>query len=126
MFTDEADQSVMYGRSASEIVESGDTVDNIGGVIGAFLAKYLLVDTFGLGSFVLAIYLFGIGLAVMRAVHISFFSFTFRCLFTAAAISVIMGLITYNRDMLFNLGGSHGYYVNTNVPKFFFSMVLVL
>lgn len=113
MFTDEADQSVMYGRSASEIVESGDTVDNIGGVIGAFLAKYLLVDTFGLGSFVLAIYLFGIGLAVMRAVHISFFSFTFRCLFTAAAISVIMGLITYNRDMLFNLGGSHGYYVNT-------------
>lgn len=113
MFTDESDQSVMYGRSMSEIVESGDTVDNIGGVIGAFLAKYLLVDTFGLGSFVLAIYLFGIGLAIMRAVHISFFSFTFRCLFTAAAISVIMGLITYNRDMLFNLGGSHGYYVNT-------------
>lgn len=113
MFTDETDQSVMYGRSMSEIVESGDTVDNIGGVIGAFLAKYLLVDTFGLGSFVLAIYLFGIGLAIMRAVHISFFSFTFRCLFTAAAISVIMGLITYNRDMLFNLGGSHGYYVNT-------------
>lgn len=113
MFTDETDQSVMYGRSMSEIVESGDTIDNIGGVIGAFLAKYLLVDTFGLGSFVLAIYLFGIGLAIMRAVHISFFSFTFRCLFTAAAISVIMGLITYNRDMLFNLGGSHGYYVNT-------------
>ncbi len=113
MFTDESDQSVMYGRSMSEIVEAGDTVDNIGGVIGAFLAKYLLVDTFGLGSFVLAIYLFGIGLAIMRAVHISFFSFTFRCLFTAAAISVIMGLITYNRDMLFNLGGSHGYYVNT-------------
>lgn len=113
MFTDEADQSVMYGRTVSEIVDSGDTVGNVGGVVGAFLAKYLLVDTFGLGSFVLAVYIFVIGLAVMRAVRVNFFSFTFRCLFTAAAISVIMGLITYNRDMLFNLGGSHGYYVNT-------------
>lgn len=118
MLTDEADQSAIYGRSISQVVNSGDEVGNIGGVVGAFLAKYLLIDTFGIGSFVLAVYVFGIGLAVMRAIRLSFFTFTFRCLFTTAAISIIMGLLTYNRDMLYNLGGSHGYYMNTLLYKY--------
>lgn len=118
LFTSEADQSAMYGSSIPELANSGEEIGNIGGPAGAFLAKYLLVDTFGLGSFVLAVYVFGIGLGCMRAVKIHFFSFTFRCLFTTAAVSIIMGLLTFNRDALFNLGGNHGYYMNVLLYKY--------
>lgn len=107
-----ADQSVVLNRSIQEIVESGDTVENAGGPVGAKIAEWLLVDTFGIGSFVLAFYVFMLGLAVIRIHKIEFFGFSFRCLFTAAALSIIAGLIGYNRDTLFHLGGNHGYEMN--------------
>ncbi|MCM1066605.1 MAG: DNA translocase FtsK [Muribaculaceae bacterium] len=112
IFSNSADQSVIYGRSVGEIVSSGDVVDNAGGAVGAKLAEWLLVGSFGLGSFVLAYYIFVMGLVVMHVRKIAFFSFTFRCLFTATAISVIVGLLSYNRANLFHLGGAHGYYMN--------------
>ena len=107
-----ADQSVILNRSVQEIVEAGDTVENAGGPVGAKIAEWLLVDTFGIGSFVLAFYVFMLGLAVIRIHKIEFFSFSFRCLFTTAALSIIAGLIGYNRDTLFHLGGNHGYEMN--------------
>ncbi len=112
IFSSTADQSVTYGRSISEIVASGDTVENAGGAFGAKLAEWMLVGSFGVGSFVMAFYLFMIGLAVMRVYRVDFFSFTFRCLFTTAAVSVVIGLLSFNRDNLFHLGGAHGYYMN--------------
>lgn len=112
IFNNAADQSVIHGRTAAEIVASGDTVENAGGAIGAKLAEWMMVGSFGIGSFVLAFYIFMIGLVVMRVRKVSFFSFTFRCLFSTAAISVIVGLLSFNRAHLFHLGGSHGYYMN--------------
>lgn len=113
LFNSSADQSVIHGRSAAEIVAAGDAVGNAGGPVGAKLAEWMMVDTFGIGSFVLAFYLFMIGLTVIRAYKVDFFSFTFRCLFTAVALSVVIGLVSYNRDNMFHLGGSHGYHMNT-------------
>lgn len=112
LFSNAADQSVTLGRSLSEIVNAGDTVENAGGPFGAKLAEILMIKSFGLGSFIIAVYIFVIGLAVMRACKISFFTFTFRCLFSTAAVSIIAGLLTYNSGQLFNLGGNHGYYIN--------------
>ena len=112
IFNNSADQSVIHGRTIQEIVAAGDHVENAGGAFGAKLAELMMVSTFGLGSFVLAFYIFVIGLAIMRVRKVSFFSFTFRCLFTAVAISIVIGLISFNRDNLFHLGGSHGYYMN--------------
>jgi S-DNA-T family DNA segregation ATPase FtsK/SpoIIIE len=108
-----ADQSVVLNRSVQEIVEAGDTVENVGGPAGAKIAEWLLVDTFGIGSFVLAFYVFVIGLAVIRIHKVEFFGFSFRCLFSAAALSIIAGLIGFNRDTLFHLGGKHGYEINS-------------
>lgn len=70
-----ADQSVVLNRSIQEIVESGDTVENAGGPVGAKIAEWLLVDTFGIGSFVLAFYVFMLGLAVIRIHKIEFSDF---------------------------------------------------
>ena len=113
IFNSAADQSVIHGRTIQEMVESGDTVSNAGGPFGAKLAELLLVNTFGLGSFILAFYVFMLGLAVMRVHRIDFFSFTFRCLFSTAAVSVIVGLFSMNREGIFNLGGGHGHYINS-------------
>ena len=112
LFNHGADQSVTHGRSVVEIVNAGDVVENAGGPVGSKLAELLLVDTFGIGSFILAVYVFLIGLAVMKVKKCSFWSLTFRCLFSAAALSVIVGLLTYNSAGAFNLGGAHGVYMN--------------
>lgn len=118
LFSNAADQSIIYGHSISEIVESGAKVENLGGIIGAKISEFLLVHTFGIGSFVLAIYCFTIGLVVIRVFAVKFFSFTFRCLFSTCAISIIAGLISYNRDNLFHLGGEHGYYINRIIYQY--------
>lgn len=112
IFNNAADQSVIHGRTVEQIVASGDTVANAGGVVGAKLGELMMVNTFGISSFILAFYIFTLGLAVMRVCRIHFFSLTFRCLFSTVAVSVIVGLLSINRTTHFNLGGSHGYYMN--------------
>lgn len=107
-----ADQSVTLGRSPAEVVAAGDTVQNIGNIIGAKIAHFLMVDTLGVGSIVLAVYLALVGLALCGAVRISFWSLTFRALFTAVASSVVVGLLTFNQPLSFPPGGVHGQYVN--------------
>lgn len=118
LFNAAADQSVLHGRGVQEIVESGDKVNNIGGIVGAKIAEWLMVDTFGIASFVVVAYLALLGLACMRVRRTGFFSLTFRCLFTTVAVSVIAGLCTYNSEHLFYLGGTHGHYVNTLVMTY--------
>lgn len=107
-----ADQSTIHNRSIGEIVAAGDSVETAGGIAGAKLAEFLLVDTLGTGSFVIAIYLFLLGLAMMRVKKCHLWSLSFKCLFTATALSVITGLLSYNTESLFHLGGNHGYHIN--------------
>lgn len=118
IFNASQDQSVVHGRSIDEIVNSGESIATAGGALGAKVAEWLLVDTFGVASFVLVVYLFLLGLGCMRVRRTKFFSLTFRCLFTAVALSVILGMITYNSSGLYNLGGDHGYYINTLVMTY--------
>lgn len=112
--SNEADQSITSGRSATEIVNAGEQtqIHNSGSVAGAKLASLLLVNAFGIGSFAISIYLFLLGLACMHVKKIQFWSVTFRCLFTAVAVSVIVGLFTINEPMTFPPGGNHGKYIN--------------
>ncbi len=118
LFNSAADQSIVHGHSIEQIVDSGEEVNNAFGAFGAKMAEWLLVDSFGIGSFIMVIYLFVIGLAVMHLCRISFFRFTFRCLFTTVALSVICGLFSLNRSDMFHLGGEHGYYINQLVIKY--------
>ena len=118
IFNAAQDQSVVHGRTINEIVNSGEAVATAGGALGAKVAEWLLVDTFGVASFVLVVYLFLLGLGCMRVRRTKFFALTFRCLFTAVALSVILGMATYNSSGLYNLGGDHGYYINTLVMTY--------
>ncbi len=107
------DQSIIHGRSIQEIVNTGEAVQTAGGALGAKVAELLLVDTFGVASFILVIYILLLGLACMGVRRTKFFALSFRSLFATAALSIILGLLTYDSVMLYNLGGDHGHYINT-------------
>ncbi|MDO4320749.1 MAG: DNA translocase FtsK [Bacteroidales bacterium] len=107
-----ADQSLVAGRSISEIANSGQTVETAGGPAGSKLAHLLLVDGLGLGSLVMVVYTGVLGLSLFGLMRCRFWAFTFRCLFTAISLSIILGLFTYNFESTINWGGNHGHYVN--------------
>ena len=112
MFNGMEDQSIIHNRSLSQVVDSAEELKTAGGAIGAKVANFLLVDTLGIGSFIIAYYLFMLGLSLMRLRKCRFWSLTFKCLFSAVAVSVILGLLTYRSDGFFHLGGNHGYQIN--------------
>lgn len=117
-FNGQLDQSVTHGRTISEIVESGEPVGNAGGAVGARLAHFLMVDTLGIGSFVIAVYIFLVGLWIIRAIRINFIALTFKSLYSAVAISLILGLLTFHTEGFFHLGGNHGYHINDMIQRF--------
>lgn len=118
LFNASVDQSVMHGRTVQEALDAGDKVANAGGLLGARVAEWLMVDSFGLASFVMVFYLFVVGLACMHVRKCNFFSLTFRCLFTTAAVSIILGLFSLNSADAFPLGGYHGEYINRIVLSY--------
>jgi S-DNA-T family DNA segregation ATPase FtsK/SpoIIIE len=108
----DVDQSVAMSETMTQIADSGEAVENAGGALGVTIAHYLLVDALGLSSFVGVFYLITLGLALAGAFKCRFWALTFKCLFTAIALSIILGLFTYNVDSVVNWGGNHGHYVN--------------
>ncbi|MDE6332039.1 MAG: DNA translocase FtsK 4TM domain-containing protein, partial [Muribaculaceae bacterium] len=107
-----ADQSLATGLSMTEIVESGEQVGNIGGAFGAKLSQWLMADGLGLGSFVLVVWMAILGLSLVGVTRCRFWTLTFRCLFTAIAISTVVGLLTFSSDSYTHWGGAHGHFLN--------------
>lgn len=110
LFAAEEDQSVVMGRSAAEIVAAGDPVLNVGNSIGAKVAQWMMVNSLGISSLIIAFWIFVLGLACMKLARPSFWSFSFRCLFSAASLSIIIGFFTLNRAAVYPLGGVYGQY----------------
>ncbi len=106
------DESVVAGRTVQEIVDSGESVENSGGAFGAWLANALMVNGFGLASFVLVVYFGVLAFALFKVIKCRFWAFTFKSLFTMASLSIILGLFTYNSESVLHWGGTHGRYVN--------------
>lgn len=107
-----ADQSLASGMSISQMADAPEGVENIGGAAGAKLAHIMMVDGLGISSVVLVIYFGVLALSLLGFLKCKFWSFTFKCLFTAVALSVIIGLFTYNAETAVHWGGVHGHYVN--------------
>ena len=111
--TGSLDESLVSStNSISEIANAPEGVENISGALGAKVSHLLFVDGLGIGAFVLAFYLFYLALALFGVVRINFWSFSFKCVFTAVALSIVVGLFTYNAETALHWGGNHGRYVN--------------
>lgn len=111
--TGDLDQSLVEsGATLTEMADAPEGVANVGGAFGAKLSHLLFVDGLGISSFILAFYFFYVALALFSVVKINFWKFTFKCIFTAVALSIIIGFFTYNADSVMHWGGNHGRYVN--------------
>lgn len=107
------DQSLVAGdMSPKAIADSGVPVHNAGGAFGAWLSHVLMTEGLGIGAFVLVIYLAIVGLTLLGAIRCKFWSLTFKCLFTAIALSIISGLVTLHTESFIHWGGAHGRQVN--------------
>lgn len=106
------DQSLVAENSITAIADSGESIENAGGAVGAKITHILMVDGLGAGSFFIAIYLGGLALSLFGFMRCKFWAFSFKCLFTAISISIILGLFLYNAETSFHWGGNHGRYVN--------------
>lgn len=111
LYTGENDQSMINYAEYSTMVDEKN-IENAGGIVGATLSNSTIINGLGIGSFVIIYYLSVIGLSLIVSRRIHFWNLTFKSILIAIAISVVSGLISFNHEGLFHLGGIHGYYVN--------------
>lgn len=106
-----ADQSIVAsGGSVGEI--ANENVQNVGGAFGAWLSHVLMTEGLGVGAFVLVYYVATLGLSLLGVIKCRFWSLTFKCLFSAIALSIIIGFVTLSSTSFIHWGGVHGRYVN--------------
>jgi S-DNA-T family DNA segregation ATPase FtsK/SpoIIIE len=106
-----ADQSVTINSTIEQAANSGEPIGNAGNAFGAWLADVLFTNALGLGSLVISVYLWIVGINLLRNKKRRFWSLTFVTLLTAISASIILGALTYGLDSEINWGGNHGHYV---------------
>lgn len=106
------DQSMMINHTASEIADNHEGVKNSAGWVGSMVANYLF-NLIGISSYIIIFYIGAIGVTLVNLYKFKFWQLTFKCLFSACAISIIAGFATYLNVSATYLGGIHGYHVNT-------------
>ena len=90
-----------------------------GGEGGARLAEFLINESFGLGSFVIIIWLGALALKILTGKpRFKTVNFTIKCLVALITISLIVGLTTIGMRTAVNWGGFHGRYVNEFIINF--------
>lgn len=94
-------------------------IGNAAGEGGARLAEFLINETFGLGSFVIIVWLICIALKMLLGVpKFKTVNFTIKCIVALITVSLIIGLFTLGFDSPVNWGGYHGRYANEFVIHF--------
>lgn len=98
------------------------TVKNIanqGGEGGARLSEFLINESFGLGSFVIIVWLLALSFKMLVGKpKFKVVDFTIRCFIVLITVSLIIGLITIGASTPVNWGGYHGRYVNEFIISF--------
>lgn len=94
-------------------------VGNAGGEGGARLSELLINESFGLGSFVIIIWIGAIALRLLSGKpKFKTVNFTIKCIVALITVSLIIGLLTLTFNSGVNWGGYHGRYVNEFIIGF--------
>lgn len=105
---------------SNSVLGSLPDVGNSGGEGGARLAEFFINESFGLGSFVIILWLLAMGLKLLfNRPKFKSVNFTIKCIVGLITLSLIIGLLTLSFDSPVNWGGYHGRYVNEFIVKFF-------
>ncbi len=95
-------------------------VGNKGGEGGARLSEFLINGSFGLGSFVIILWLGALAMKLLTGwPRFKTVNFTIKCIVALITVSLIIGLVTLASDTPVNWGGYHGRYVNEFIIGFF-------
>ena len=113
-FTGAADQSIIDGGSAQELISTNNGVKNYAGSRGAQLASYLINDCFGVSSFLILVFLAVAGLKLMRVRVVRLWKWFIGCSLMLVWFSVFFGFMFVDqyKDSFLYLGGMHGYNVS--------------
>ena len=109
-----ADQSIIDGGSAQELISTNNGVKNYAGSRGAQLASYLINDCFGVSSFLILVFLAVAGLKLMRVRVVRLWKWFIGCSLMLVWFSVFFGFVFVDqyKDSFLYLGGMHGYNVS--------------
>lgn len=113
MFTWTADQSLKFNHDLSSVKSSAA---NSGGKLGFLWADLLISKLFGVGAFILPVFIGAISLACFRVKRINLLRILMASLFGAILCSVVFAYI-FSFFPILNAGGngaggSYGYYAN--------------
>lgn len=86
--------------------------ENAGRKFGAILAHTLIYEWVGIGAFILIFYIGACGLSMIGVYKPGFWGMTMRSLLSTVALSVILGLATYDMPSPIYWGGLHGHVLN--------------
>lgn len=113
-FTGAADQSIIDGGSAEELISTNNGVKNYAGSRGAQLASYLINDCFGISSFLILLFLAMAGLKLMRVRVVRLWRWFIGCSLMLVWFSVFFGFafVDQYKDSFLYLGGRHGYNIS--------------
>lgn len=104
-----SDQSIIYNSEIGSVPK----VSNKGGEGGARLSEFFINGGFGLGAFVMLVWLVCISLKLLIGKpRFRTLDFTIKCLIGFVTLSLIVGLFTIGSNTVINWGGYHGRYVN--------------
>lgn len=109
------DQSALLGADYDPSLYS-----NSGGMIGAWVSHFLLYEWLGIGGFIFIYYVAAISLKLLNVINFRFWNFTFKCLLSAVAVSIIGGFFVeaFGAHTRFYWGGLHGYMINHQLTLF--------
>lgn len=109
------DQSTVINNTLGDMAARPQAVKNAGGPLGAWVSDLLITRWMGLGVFIMLFYLGGVTLMLLNVSKLRFWPFTFRCLLSTVALSVIIGLLTWQLESVILWGGAHGHYFNAGI-----------
>ncbi|MCM1337493.1 MAG: DNA translocase FtsK [Candidatus Amulumruptor caecigallinarius] len=107
-----ADQSAVDSRSLSELAAESGSVANTTGPLGAIISNSLVSRSLGIAALVVVFYCCALALSLLKVMKMHFWRLTSKCLLTAIAVSIIVGLLTYDFTGSVYWGGTHGHYIN--------------
>lgn len=110
LFTGRSDQSYVDCIKFSDLFSIKASIQNWGGVIGAYLSNLLINKWIGLASYIFAVWIFVAGLRLMRVIEKGFTRFTLLSALGCIILSLTLGFISQftNINSFVVWGGTHG------------------
>lgn len=113
-FTGGNDQSILTHPNPSELLETGNRIQNYAGARGAQLAQFLINDCFGFSAYCIIIFLVVAGMKLMKAYQFRIRNWFLGCATVMVWFSITLGFAFGGlmEDSFIYPGGLHGYNVS--------------